>query len=244
MKQIRMIVPLRKATSKEFHRTKTRNSHGARQVKHMKNFDNSFLNDTIKLIAGTDEAGRGPLAGPVVAASVIFSPDVYIDGVNDSKQLSAKKREMLFEEIIRNSLSYGISVVSHKKIDEINILNASLLAMLNSVKILKVKPDLVLVDGNRPFSYDVHIKTVVKGDSKSFCIAAASILAKVTRDEIMKQLSHRFPEYNWEQNKGYPTKQHIQTIKLIGASALHRKTFLKNILKDKSEAGFKPQAVY
>jgi ribonuclease HII len=210
----------------------------------MKNFDNSFLDNNIKLIAGTDEAGRGPLAGPVVAASVIFSPYLYIDGVNDSKQLSAKKREMLFEEIIKNSISYGVSVVSHKKIDEINILNASLLAMLNSVKKLKIKPDLILVDGNKSFCYDVEIKTIVKGDSKSFCIAAASILAKVTRDRIMKRLSHRFPEYNWEQNKGYPTKQHIEAIKLIGASPLHRKTFLRNILTDKSEAGLKLQTVY
>jgi len=210
----------------------------------MKNFDNSFLNDNIKLIAGTDEAGRGPLAGPVVAASVIFSPDVCINGVNDSKRLSAKKREILFEEIMKNSLSYGISVVSHKKIDRINILNASLLAMLNSVKKLKVKPDLILVDGNKSFHYDVEIKTVVKGDSKSFCIAAASIVAKVSRDRIMKLLSHQYPEYNWGNNKGYPTKQHIETIKLIGASPLHRKTFLKNILTDKSEAGLKLQTVY
>jgi len=181
----------------------------------MKNFDNSFLSNTIKLIAGTDEAGRGPLAGPVVAASVIFSPDVYIEGVNDSKQLSAKKREILFEEIMKNSLAFSLSAVSHGKIDEINILNASLLAMLNSVKKLKVKPDLILVDGNRSFSYSAQTRTIVKGDSKSFCIAAASILAKVTRDRIMKRLSHHFPEYNWEQNKGYPTKHHIETIKLI-----------------------------
>jgi ribonuclease HII len=210
----------------------------------MKIFDNSFLNYNIKLIAGTDEAGRGPLAGPVVAASVIFSPDVYIDGVNDSKQLSAKKREMLFEEILKNSLANGIAVISHIKIDKINILNASLLAMLNSVKKLKVKPDLVLVDGNKSFHYDVRVKTIVKGDSKSFCIAAASILAKVTRDRIMKRLSYRFPEYHWEKNKGYPTKQHIETIKLIGASPLHRKTFLNNILTDKSEACSKLQSLY
>ena len=210
----------------------------------MKNFDKRFLNDHIKLIAGTDEAGRGPLAGPVVAASVIFSPDVYINGVNDSKQLSSKRREMLFEEIIKNSLAYGISVISHKKIDEINILNASLLAMLNSVKQLKVKPDLILVDGNKSFNYDVDVITVVKGDSKSFCIAAASIIAKVIRDRIMKRLSHRFPEYNWKQNKGYPTRQHIEIIKLIGASPLHRKTFLKNILPEISETGLKLQTVY
>jgi ribonuclease HII len=210
----------------------------------MKNFDKRFLNDHIKLIAGTDEAGRGPLAGPVVAASVIFSPEVYIHGVNDSKKLSAKKREILFEEIIKNSLAYGISVISHKKIDKINILNASLLAMLNSVKKLNVRPDLVLVDGNKSFNYDADVITVVKGDSKSFCIAAASIIAKVTRDRIMNRLSRRFPEYNWEQNKGYPTRQHIDTIKLIGASPLHRKTFLKNILPEKSEAVLKLQTVY
>ena len=210
----------------------------------MKNFDNSFLNNNVKLIAGTDEAGRGPLAGPVVAASVIFSPEVYLDGVNDSKQLSAKKREMLYEEIIKNSLAYGITVVSHKKIDKINILNASLLAMLNSVKKLNMKPDLVLVDGNKSFNYDVDVITVVKGDSKSFCIAAASIIAKVTRDRIMNRLSRRFPEYNWEQNKGYPTRQHIDTIKLIGASPLHRKTFLKNILPEISEAELKLQSIY
>ncbi len=210
----------------------------------MKNFDNSFLNDNVKLIAGTDEAGRGPLAGPVVAAAVIFSPDVYIEGVNDSKQLSAKKREILFGEIIKNSLAFGVAAVSHGKIDEINILNASLLAMLNSVTKLKVKPDLILVDGNKSFSYDAQIKTIVKGDSKSFSIAAASILAKVTRDVIMKRLSYHYPEYNWEKNKGYPTKQHIKTIKLIGASPLHRKTFLGNILTDKSEFGLNPQTVY
>jgi len=210
----------------------------------MKNFDNSFLNDNIKLIAGTDEAGRGPLAGPVVAASVIFSPDVYIEGVNDSKQLSAKKREILFEEIIKDSLAFGVAAVSHGKIDEINILNASLLAMLNSVTRLKVIPDLILVDGNKSFSYDAQIETVVKGDSKSFCIAAASILAKVTRDKIMKRLSLHYPEYNWEKNKGYPTQQHIEIIKLIGVSPLHRKTFLRNIITDKCEAGLKPQTVY
>ncbi len=210
----------------------------------MKKFDNSFLNDNIKLIAGTDEAGRGPLAGPVVAAAVIFAPEVYIEGVNDSKQLSAEKREILFGEIIKSSLTFGVAAVSHGKIDEINILNASLLAMLNSVTKLKVKPDLILVDGNKSFSYDVMIKTIVKGDSKSFCIAAASILAKVTRDKIMKRLSYHYPEYNWEKNKGYPTQQHIETIKLIGASPLHRKTFLGNIFTEKSEAGLKPQSVY
>ena len=199
----------------------------------MKNFDNSYLNYTIKLIAGIDEAGRGPLAGPVVAASVIFAPLVYIPGVNDSKLLTESKRETLFEEIISKALAYKVSVVSHKKIDKINILNATLLAMRNSVKKLAIQPDLILVDGNRSFKYNIPVIPIVKGDSKSFSIAAASILAKVTRDRIMKKHSKSFPEYHWEKNKGYPTRQHIDVIKLIGPSPLHRKTFLSRILDGK-----------
>jgi ribonuclease HII len=196
----------------------------------MKNFDNSYLNKKIKLIAGIDEAGRGPLAGPVVAASVIFSPSVSIPGVNDSKLLSERKRESLFEEIISKALAYNVSVVTHKRIDKINILNATLLAMRNSAKKLAMQPDLILVDGNRTFNYNIPVIPIVKGDSKSFSIAAASILAKVTRDRIMKKYSKHYPDYFWEQNKGYPTKQHIDVIKLIGPSPLHRKTFLNKIL--------------
>ncbi len=199
----------------------------------MKNFDNSYLNYNIKLIAGIDEAGRGPLAGPVVAASVIFAPLVHIPGVNDSKLLTESKRETLFEEIISEALAYKVSVVSHKKIDKINILNATLLAMRNSVKKLAIQPDLILVDGNRSFKYNIPVVPIVKGDSKSFSIAAASILAKVTRDRIMKKHSKSFPEYHWEKNKGYPTRQHIDVIKLIGPSPLHRKTFLSRILDGK-----------
>ena len=196
----------------------------------MKNFDNSYLSGNIKLIAGIDEAGRGPLAGPVVAASVIFLPSVYIPGVNDSKLLSESKRESLFEIIICESLAYNVSVVSHIQIDKINILNAALLAMRNSARKLYLQPDLILVDGNRSFNYNIPVTPVVKGDSKSFSIAAASILAKVTRDRIMKKLSKHYPDYHWEKNKGYPTKQHIEVIKLIGPSPLHRKTFLSKIL--------------
>ncbi|MFC2102809.1 ribonuclease HII [Bacteroidota bacterium] len=204
----------------------------------MKHFDNSFLTEDIELIAGVDEAGRGPLAGPVVAAAVIFSPDVFIEGVNDSKQLSEGKREILFTKIISSSLICAVSAVSHGTIDKINILNASLRAMLNSVEKLDIKPDLILIDGNKPFNCSIPLRTIVKGDSKSFCIAAASILAKVTRDRIMKRLAVYYPAYRWENNKGYPTPQHINTLKIAGASPLHRKTFLTKILDCQPETKF------
>jgi len=201
----------------------------------MKKFDNRFLNEDIKLIAGVDEAGRGPLAGPVVAASIIFSPSVFIEGVNDSKKLSAKKRERLYDNILNKCLACGVAVVSAGKIDKINILNASLLAMLNAVEKMDVQPDLILVDGNKAFNYGIPVRAVVKGDSKSFAIAAASIIAKVSRDRIMRRLSTYFPAYLWEKNKGYPTKEHISVIKLVGPSPLHRKTFLRKILVNKNE---------
>lgn len=197
-----------------------------------KQFDNSYLTNEIKLIAGVDEAGRGPLAGPVVASSVIFLPDTFIEGVNDSKQLSEKEREELFPQIIERAVSYSVSVISHSKIDEINILRASLLAMFTSVSRLKVVPDLVLADGNKKFEFKKPVIPIVKGDSKSFAIGAASIIAKVARDRIMKRLDQKFPEYLWKKNKGYPTKEHINAVKLYGPTPLHRKTFLKNILPE------------
>ncbi len=198
----------------------------------MKNFDNKYLNKNIQLIAGVDEAGRGPLAGPVVAAAVIFSPDTEIEGVNDSKVLSERRREELFEEIIKESMAYSTSVVPAEMIDEINILNASLLAMKRSVHKLKVQPDLILIDGNKSFKNKIPTVTIVKGDAKSFSIAAASIVAKVTRDRIMKELAIEYPVYKWEKNKGYPTKQHRESIKLYGSSPFHRKTFLKKLLSE------------
>lgn len=205
----------------------------------MKNFDNSFLNDKIKLIAGTDEAGRGPLAGPVVAAAVIFSADTLIENVNDSKKLSEKEREKLYPIIIDKSLSYSVSIISNAKIDKINILQASLLAMKKAVNKLQVKPDLILIDGNKAFAHKIPTITVVKGDSKSFSIAAASIIAKVTRDKIMKKLSRKYPQYLWSKNKGYPTQEHINAIKIFGSTALHRKSFLHNILAESFEIDFK-----
>lgn len=201
----------------------------------MKNFDNSFLTDRIKLVAGTDEAGRGPLAGPVVAAAVIFSPDTYIENVNDSKKLNENERKELYPIIIKKSLSYGISIVSNSKIDKINILQASLLAMKRSVNKLQVKPDLILIDGNKNFQHIIPTIAIVKGDSKSFAIAAASILAKVTRDKIMKRLGRKFPQYLWLKNKGYPTCEHVNAIKIFGPTVLHRKTFLNNILAENFE---------
>jgi ribonuclease HII len=198
----------------------------------MKKFDRKYLNKDVKYLAGVDEAGRGPLAGPVVAAAVIFHKNTQIKGINDSKLLSEKQRENLFDKIISKSLAYSVSVVDVSVIDDINILNASLRAMKQAVDKLTLKPDLVLVDGNRIFQSDIPVIPIVKGDTKSFSIAAASILAKVTRDRLMKNLAREFPNYLWESNKGYPTRKHREIIKQIGPSPLHRKTFLKKILSE------------
>jgi ribonuclease HII len=204
----------------------------------MKDFDNSFLKGKIKLIAGADEVGRGPLAGPVVAASVVFSPDVYIEGVNDSKQLTEEEREELAPLIIEKSLACCVSAVTHTQIDRINILQASLLAMSMSVSRLKVKPNLILVDGNKTFNYGIPSVPIIKGDAQSFSIAAASILAKVARDHIMKRMCPRFPQYLWSKNKGYATQEHIEAIKTFGPSIFHRKTFLHKILNNEPEFEF------
>lgn len=207
----------------------------------MKNFDNSFLSKNIKLIAGTDEAGRGPLAGPVVAAAVIFNENTFIDGVNDSKKLIEKKRIELYPIIIEKCLSYGVSILSNTAIDQMNILQASLHAMKSAVNKLHIKPDLILIDGNKSFEHEIPTITIVKGDSKSFAVAAASIIAKVTRDNIMKRLSQKYSQYFWDKNKGYPTKQHINAIKIFGATSLHRKSFLHNILHDNLVMNFESE---
>ncbi len=203
----------------------------------MRKFDNSFRTDKIELIAGSDEVGRGPLAGPVVAASVIFPKDIVIYGIRDSKMLTEEEREKLLPRILERSIAVSISVISHAQIDRINILQASLLAMYTSLTRLKVQPHLVLVDGNKGFDFSVPVIPIIKGDAKSFSVAAASIVAKVARDRIMKRLCPRFPQYLWSKNKGYATPEHIEALKVYGASPLHRKTFLRRIL----EEGLEPE---
>jgi len=193
----------------------------------MKSFDNSFRTNKNALIAGVDEAGRGPLAGPVVAASVIFPVDYDNSEINDSKKLSAAKREILFNEIIKNAITFGYCEIDNCEIDRINILKASLLAMKKSAEKLTEKPEIVLIDGNKSFAVGNEYITVVKGDAKSLSIAAASIIAKVIRDEIMKEMDKEFPQYNWAKNKGYPTKEHFEAIDKFGLTPYHRKTFLK-----------------
>ena len=204
----------------------------------MNSFDRSFLREHIKLIAGTDEAGRGPLAGPVVAASVIFPENTRIRGVKDSKLLTEEEREDLLPKILNKALTYSVAAISHGEIDRINILQASLLAMSTAIKRLKVQPDLILVDGNKIFGGNIPALPIIDGDAKSFSIGAASIIAKVTRDRIMKRLCLKFPHYNWSSNKGYATREHIEAIKTYGPCILHRKTFLTKILTEQTEFEF------
>lgn len=182
------------------------------------------------LIAGVDEAGRGPLAGPVFAAAVIMSEDKYIPDIKDSKKLSEKKREQVFEYIINNADYYSVASVGEREIDEINILNATHKAMNAAVDSLAVTPDFVLIDGNSIKNMALPHETVVKGDAKVFCIAAASILAKVSRDRYILRLAEKYPEYGFEKHKGYGTAQHIEALKKYGPCPIHRKSFLKKIL--------------
>jgi ribonuclease HII len=204
----------------------------------MKNFDKKYLVNGKKYLAGTDEAGRGPLAGPVVAAAVILPQDFFDERINDSKKLSASLREELFKVICKNALTYSFTSISPKKIDEINILKASLLAMKKSVGKLKIQPDIVLVDGNKTFNYDVEVIPIVKGDAKSLSIASASIIAKVIRDRIMIKLAKEYPNYGLDTNKGYPTKEHIAAVLEYGACSIHRKTFLKKIYERANQTEF------
>lgn len=195
-------------------------------------FDEAIRNEGFATLCGVDEAGRGPLAGPVYAAAVILRPDVVIDGVNDSKKLSEKRRERLFDEICSAALSYGIASASVEEIASLNILQATFLAMRRAVEMLDVTPHLVLVDGNQtPPGLTVPVQTVVKGDALSASVAAASILAKVSRDRYMRELDARYPAYGFAGHKGYGTAAHCAVLREIGPCPEHRMSFLGNILK-------------
>lgn len=178
-----------------------------------------------QLPAGVDEAGRGPLAGPVVAAAVILDKSKEIKGLNDSKKLSQKRRDELFDRIINDSLTFGIGIVDNLQIDKINILQAALKAMEIAVDNLNQTPDFIFIDGNQKISLELPQRSITKGDSKCASIAAASIIAKVTRDRIMAEYDSKFPNYNFLKHKGYPTKNHYEMIKKFGPCPIHRKTF-------------------
>jgi len=178
-------------------------------------------------VCGVDEAGRGPLCGPVVAAAVILPTDVVIEGINDSKKLSEKKREALFDVIKEKAVAYAIAEASPEEIDEYNILNASMLAMRRAVAALPVKADFALIDGNCSRGFEIDTETVVKGDAKSASISAASILAKVTRDRQCIELDKLYPEYGIAKHKGYPTKEHMDAVRKLGPAPIYRKSFLK-----------------
>ena len=192
------------------------------------NFENG-----VKIICGVDEAGRGPLAGPVCAAAVILPPNAEIPGLNDSKKLSDKKRRELFPIIKEQAVAYGIGIATEAEIDEINILQATFLAMERAIGQLSVQPDLALIDGNREKDFGIPVQTVVKGDSLSASIAAASVLAKVTRDDLMLELAKDYPEYGFEIHKGYGTKAHYAALTEHGPSPIHRMTFLKKFYGEK-----------
>lgn len=194
-------------------------------------YENAALNSGFEVICGIDEAGRGPLAGPVYAAAVILPKGHIVEGVNDSKKISEKKRDLLFDKIIDECVCYSIGIASEQEIDEINILQATFLAMRRAVEGLEIKPDIALVDGNKKPGLDIAEQTIVKGDSKSANIAAASIIAKVSRDRYMLEMAEKYPEYQFEKHKGYGTKLHYEMLEKYGISPIHRKTFLKKLLQ-------------
>lgn len=193
-------------------------------------YETELLEKSYKLISGTDEAGRGPLAGPVVVASVIMPLDDIILGVDDSKKLTEKKREELYDKIIEKAISYKIEVVGEKIIDAINILNATKMGMENSINELSVRPDFALIDAVKGLNLCCESLSLIHGDALSYSIACASILAKVYRDRLMIELDKKYPEYNFKQHKGYGTKLHIDALKKYGKCEIHRDSFIKNFV--------------
>ena len=198
----------------------------------LKKIEQEIYDQGKEYICGIDEAGRGPLAGPVVVASVIMPKDSMIEGVNDSKKVSEKKREKLYDQILEEAISYSVGIVDQKEIDRVNILNATKAGLTESIKGLKTKPDIILVDALTGIdTCGIPYMPIIKGDAKCYSIAAASIIAKVTRDRIMCQWHEVYPQYNFIQHKGYGTAAHIAAIKEYGLCPLHRLSFVKNIIE-------------
>lgn len=201
------------------------------RLTNLKAYEKELHEKGFKYICGIDEAGRGPLAGPVVIASVIMPEDSMIEGVNDSKKVSEKKREILYDKILEEAVSYGVAIIGQDEIDNINILNATKKGLTMSLKELTVKPDLILVDALEHIdTLGIPYEAIIKGDAKAYSIAAASIIAKVTRDRIMREWANVYPEYGFEVHKGYGTAKHIAAIKEYGICPIHRKTFTKNFI--------------
>ena len=201
--------------------------------KNMWQFEEELFAQGYQMVCGVDEAGRGPLAGPVCAAAVILPPHLEIPGLDDSKKLSDKRRRELFPIIKEQAIAYGIGLASHEEIDEINILQATFLAMKRALAQLEGKADFALIDGNRETDFGIPVQTVVKGDSRSANIAAASVLAKVTRDDIMEAMAEEYPQYGFEIHKGYGTKAHYAALTAHGPSPIHRMSFLKKFYGEK-----------
>ena len=200
------------------------------RLNQLKEFENGLYKTGLQYIAGIDEAGRGPLAGPVVVGIVIMKPDSFIEGINDSKKISEKKRELIYEQITEEAIDWAVGIVDQKEIDEINILNATKKALTKAISSLKIKPDRILVDALEHIdTCKIPYTSIIKGDAKVYSISAASIIAMVTRDRIMKEYDEIYPEYGFAGHKGYGTAKHMQAIREYGPCPLHRKSFIKNI---------------
>ncbi|OKZ57640.1 MAG: ribonuclease HII [Clostridium sp. 26_21] len=201
------------------------------RLEKLKEYENELQNKGFEYICGIDEAGRGPLAGPVVVASVIMPKDSIIEGINDSKKVSEKKREKLYDLILEQAISYGVGIIGQDEIDDINILNATKKGLTNSLKELTQRPDLILVDALTNIdTLGIPYESIIKGDAKCYSISAASIIAKVTRDRIMREWDKIYPQYGFATHKGYGTSAHINAIKEYGPCPLHRKTFIKHFI--------------
>ena len=201
------------------------------RLNRLKNYEGNLYKEGLKYIAGIDEAGRGPLAGPVVVGIAIMKPDSFIEGVNDSKKVSEKKREALYDVITEEALDWSVGIVDQNEIDEINILNATKKALHSAIEKLQITPDRILVDALEKIdTCGIPYTSIIKGDAKIYSISAASIIAKVTRDRIMREYDEIYPQYGFAGHKGYGTAAHIEAIKKYGPCAIHRKSFIKNFI--------------